>query len=156
MAETGQSVVEAVISLVEANVSDINTERAARTPAGKWVYDEQDRADVVGYPRVRIANPTSNSEPHSLHSNEQRFKPRVEVQIRVKKNDKYLIAAATYRDIQAVDYLSKQITDVLRLTASRESLLSSDSVFYFELEAENTIYGEIITRQLIYKTVLVR
>ena len=152
---TSQTVVESVVSLIDTNIADINTERADKGLT--WVYDDADRIDVEGYPRVRVICPTSISEPFGLGCvNTQRFKPRIEIQVRVKKTDKYLINSESKAAPFSLDHLSKLITDVLSTGSARSTLLSDTASFYFELEAENNLYGEILTRQLIYKGVLKR
>ena len=124
---SGQDVIETIVTLIEDNITDINSDRAAKNK--KWIYDDLPRADISGYPRVSVISPTANSEPHALNSTDQRFKPRVEIQIRIKKGNKYTIGGTEYRDIQALNYLSEQITNLLKNTTSRATMLSNDSVF---------------------------
>lgn len=155
MAGTGQSVVESFVDLMEDNLVSTNTH--IQTEGKKWIYDDIPRLDVKYYPRISVINPTSNSEPHALGCVNQRFSPRVEVQVRVKKGMTLNIEGADQRDVQVLDYVSKQVTDLIKSASSRAILLANDSVFYSVLEIENTSYDEqIIIRQLIYKNILVR
>jgi hypothetical protein len=155
MTGSSQSVVESFVTLLEDNLVDTNSYRASL--GKKWIYDDIPRLDVKYYPRISVIGPTSTSEPHELGCVTQRFSPRIEVQVRVKKGMKLTIGGVSKRDIQILDIVSKQATDLLKLASSRETLLNDNSVFYSVLETENTSYGEfIIIRQLIYKNTLKR
>lgn len=153
---TSQSVVESFIDLMEDNLVSTNSYTVSENK--KWIYDDIPRADIKNYyPRISVIAPTSTSEPHAVGCTNQRFSPRVEVQVRVKKGMTLKISGVEKRDLQILDIVSKQVTDLIRLASSRSTLLTNNSIFYSVLEAENTAYGElVIIRQLIYKNTLVR
>jgi hypothetical protein len=150
-----QDICDSIVSRLLTNITDINSDRISKG-ISNWIYSDSDRMDVSGYPRVRVISPASNSSPHSLSSNSQRVISKIEIQIRVKKENKFTINAVSYDAVHAIGYLSAKITDYLRQVTTRNELLAEDGSYYFDLESENTIFGEIIVRQLIYKTIFVR
>lgn len=155
MSETGNSVVNTFVDLINSNITNPNQKVTDNNL--KWVFGTIGKMDVQVYPRVNVINPTSGSAPHELGSTNQRFAPRIEIQVRVKKDTVMTINSTSMTDIEVLDYLSKQITDLLRTTTSRATMLSNDSVFYSVLEAENTVYGDyVLIRQLIFKNILKR
>ena len=141
---------------IRNNVTDPNSTR--RTAGKQWVYDDVPRLDVRDYPRISILNPSAISEPHGLCSNDQKFSPVVDIQVRVKKNMKMRVGSSTFNSLQLLNYVSKEITDQLKTSSFRTEVLDQDSVFYSALEFENTINtGELIQiRQLLYKNILTR
>lgn len=145
---TEQQVVEEIVSLIEANISDVNSERAGTT---KWVYDDLPKADITKYPRISVVAPTGESEYHGLGDNTERRTPMIEIQIRIKKGEKHTIDGVLKRDIQVVDYLQKEVSDLLRQQSSLDQLRDNQGVFWLSLQTQNTIQDNIITKQLIYE-----
>lgn len=151
---TSQSVVESFVTLMEDNLVDTNSFRLSL--GNKWIYDDIPRLGKY-MPRIGVIAPTSNSIPHELGCTTQRFSPRIEVQVSVKKGMTLMIGGVSKRDIQILDIVAKQVTDLINSSSSRSTLLTNNSIFYSVLETENTAYGElIIIRQLIYKNTLSR
>lgn len=152
---TGQTLVQSFADYISSNIDSLNIETTSYSK--KWVFTDIGKLDTRVYPRVNVLNPTSNSIPLCLHSDNQKFSPRIDIQIRVKKGMVLKVATVDKTDMQILDILSKSITDGLRTTSFRTNILGNNSVFYSVLEAENTIYGDyVVIRQLIYKNVLVR
>lgn len=149
---SGQDLVEEIVTLIENNITDINTSRAnSNSGSGKkWVYDDLPASTTTGYPRIGVINPTSGNAWLGMNSNDENFKPKIEIQIRVKKGSKWDIGGDTYRDVQALDYLSKQVSDLLKQDSTFTTLHNNCGVFHFTPASENTVYGEVMIRQLVY------
>jgi len=151
---SGQDIVEEIVTLLENNITDVNSDRLAKSK--KWIYDEIPRADVTSYPRIGVQEVTADSEWFGLGDNKERRNSRIEIQIRTKLGSKLTIDSTTHRDRQILDYLSNKVTDLMALDSTRESLLSSNDVYHLRLETMNTISGNILIKQLVYRINYVR
>lgn len=153
---SGHAVVQTFVSLINSNITNPNPDIG--TGSYTWVFDTIGKNDMGRvYPRINVINTTSNCEPHEVGSTNERLKPRIEVQIRVRKGSQFTISEVSKNDIETLDYVSKQVTDLIKTTSSLDTLRTNDSVFHAVLETENTTYGDIVLiRQLVYKTILKR
>ena len=63
MVTTEQEMVEYIVSLIEANITDPLTGRAAK--GKKWVYDDIPRDDLSDYPRIAVYPVVSNYQEYA-------------------------------------------------------------------------------------------
>jgi hypothetical protein len=153
MAFTVYDVQQEFISLITTSVTDPNDDRAANSL--QWVYDDIPNATLSSakYPRISVLSFNANSEPHEINSNKQRLSPRIEVQVRVKQGRKF----NDKNPQEFVNDLAEDVMESLRTDTAYTNLRTNAGVFRMVLEAENTVYdNDVIVRQLIYRTTMVR
>ncbi len=144
-------VINRYISILESELTDPNSQR--RNSNLKWIYDDIPYSTSgAKYPRISVLSFGNPVEAHEVGTTRQRVTCRIEIQIRVKRtkwNDKN---PQTFLDEIALD-----VIDSIRKESSREALLTNESVFHTQLEAENNIYSDdLIIKQLVYKNIFVR
>jgi len=150
MTSTGQDIVEQILTLIEDNITDINSDR--KNLGKKWVYDDFPRLDLEQYPRIGIENPTTISERHELGNSDIRSQHSIEIQIHIRKDDNFYIGDTKYRDLQALSYLTTKVINLIKLSSTRTTLLSNDEAWDIKLETENTqLAGSIYIKQLVYQ-----
>lgn len=146
--------VEKYVSLIEDNISDINTSRSS--DGKKWVYDDLPRSDVSDYPRIGVIGSDGENESHELGYSNDRLSVNVNVYIYVKKGMKYDVDGEVLRDRQILDRLSKDVRDLVRDDSTKQELCDM-GVFYVILQAENTPENQtVIIRQLVFRNRLIR
>lgn len=144
------------VDIIEAAVTDYNT---ARNNSTKWVYDDSPAAnlDAKKYPRISVLGFTADNKYHELGSSNYRTTATIEVQIKVKKGEKWNLGGTTYTDIEAVSKLADDVIDALRGETVCETLRTSVHVFYHTLEQEETLYtDDQIIKILRYSDTFVR
>ena len=113
MAISEQSTVELLVTQLEDNITD---PLSSRNGSGKkWIYDDQPRDDVTGYPRISIEPTPSIYDEFALGDLSQLESQSIVITVYAKKQTKMTVGSISdARGEQIVDELALQIREYIK------------------------------------------